>query len=215
MRPEDNLPDFHQRLLAWFAENQRTYPWRYIDNPFHLLMSELMLRRTRADQVVAVYRNFVAKYPDAVTLASADADTVATDLYSLGLAWRIPAFQQLVHTLVTEFDGIVPDDYKALTSLPGVGDYVASAICSFAFGQPIAVIDTNTVRIIGRLYGIEVHAESRRKKDVRQRIQGVMNPDEPALHNFAMLDLAALVCTPSAPACDACPLQDYCAYGRA
>ncbi|MEL6151719.1 MAG: hypothetical protein AAFR56_18975, partial [Chloroflexota bacterium] len=136
MRPEDNLPDFHQRLLAWFADHQRMYPWRSTENPFHLLMSELMLRRTRADQVVDVYNNFVEKYPDPATLAAADPDTVAADLYSLGLAWRIPAFQQLAHALVTEFDGQVPDDYRALTTLPGVGDYVASAVCSFVFGQP-------------------------------------------------------------------------------
>ncbi len=155
-----SLDLFHADLLRWDAQFRRVYPWRTTDNPFHIMMAELMLRRTQARQVVKVYKDFIAKYPDAHALAAAPAKDVARSLFSLGLAWRVPAFQQIAHTLVEQYDGSVPSSYDALISLPGVGDYVASAVSCFAFGQDVSIIDTNTVRVAGRLFGIPTHAES-------------------------------------------------------
>ena len=209
-----SLDLFHADLLRWDAQFRRVYPWRTTDNPFHIMMAELMLRRTQARQVVKVYKDFIAKYPDAHALAAAPAKDVARSLFSLGLAWRVPAFQQIAHTLVEQYDGSVPSSYDALISLPGVGDYVASAVSCFAFGQDVSIIDTNTVRVAGRLFGIPTHAESRRRKPIRNLLQALLDQEDPKSYNYAMLDLAARVCTPANPHCSMCPLLSYCVTGR-
>src|SRR6266702_7353034 len=97
-----SLDLFHADLLRWDAQFRRVYPWRTTDNPFHIMMAELMLRRTQARQVVKTYENFIAKYPDACALAMAPAEEVAHSLFSLGLAWRVPAFQQIARALVEQ-----------------------------------------------------------------------------------------------------------------
>jgi A/G-specific adenine glycosylase len=190
------------------------FPWRTTDNPFHLLIAELMLRRTHARQVVGVYTGFVVRYPDPYSLATAPTVEVETALYSLGLAWRVPAFQQLARVLVEQYNDQVPTSYDQLLTLPGVGDYVASAVATFAFNQPVAIIDTNTVRVVGRLFGIPTHAESRRSSPVRKLLQSLIDRERPRDYNYALLDLAALICTPKDPACSACPLSSLCVTGQ-
>lgn len=205
---------FHERLLAWDAKYQRIFPWRVTENPFHIMMAELMLRRTQAQQVVKVYEDFIKKYPDAHALTDAPVDKVERTLFSLGLAWRVSAFQQIARTLVEQYNGKVPTSYDALIALPGIGDYVASAVCCFAFGQSVMIVDTNTVRVAGRLFGIPTHAESRRGKPIRLILQTLLDRKDPKSYNYAMLDLAALICTPTNPKCYACPLLPYCITGQ-
>lgn len=209
------LNQFHQSLRDWDVKYRRAFPWRLTENPFHILMAELMLRRTQARQVVKIYNNFIDRYPDATGLASASAEEVAQNLFSLGLAWRVPAFQEIARSLVSQYGGEVPASYYALTALPGIGDYVASAICCFAFGQAVVIIDTNTVRVVGRLFGIKTHAESRRRKSVRGLLQALLDKEDPKSYNYAMLDLAALVCKPVKPECPTCPLLFCCFTGHA
>lgn len=209
-----SLKHFHESLRDWGTRYRRVFPWRSTENPFHIMMAELMLRRTKARQVIKIYEDFINKYPDALALAEASADQVEHSLFSLGLAWRVPAFQKIARALVERYDGLVPADYNALVALPGVGDYVASAVCCFAFGQAVMIIDTNTVRVAGRLFGIPTHAESRRRKPVRALLEALLDEEDPESYNYAMLDLAALICTPTNPNCSACPLLSYCVTGQ-
>lgn len=197
-------------LRAWGAQAGRSFPWRTTPNPFHILLAELMLRRTQARQVVGVYTPFIDRYPDAAALAAAPADEVAQALFSRGLTWRVPAFQHLARTLVAQHAGQVPADYTALVTLPGVGDYVASAVCCFAFDQPVIIADTNTVRVVGRLFGVPTHTESRRRKPVRAMLAALIDQPHPRAYNYALLELAALVCLPANPACARCPLRLHC-----
>ena len=208
------LDHFHRSLRTWDAEYRRIFPWRTTNNPFHIMMAELMLRRTQARQVVNIYNDFIMKYPDAYALATAPVDEVAHALFSLGLSWRVPAFQKIARSLVDLYDGVVPPNYDALVALPGIGDYVASAVCCFAFEQAVIIVDTNTVRVAGRLFNVLTHAESRRRKPVRTLLQVLLDRENPKQYNYAMLDLAALVCTPAKPNCVACPLLPYCVTGQ-
>ena len=208
------LHEFHSRLQSWGEEHLRVFPWRTTDNPFHILIAELMLRRTQARQVIAIYNQFVALYPDPRTLAEASPEEVSNLLFPLGLTWRVPAFQQIAQALVSRYQGQVPRDYHALLTLPGIGDYVASAVCCFAFQQPFPVIDTNTVRVAGRLFSVATHAESRRRRPIRQILKGLVDTHNPRVYNYHLLDLAALVCVPSRPHCTVCPLRSCCATGQ-
>lgn len=209
-----NLTVLRERLRDWDFQYRRVFPWRTTKNPFHLMMAELMLRRTQARQVVAIYNVFVTKYANAQALADAPEEEVRQVLFSLGLAWRVPAFQQIARRLAEERDGQVPASYEMLMALPGVGDYVASAVCCFAFRQAVPIIDTNTVRVAGRLFGIPTHAESRRRKPIRAVLERLLDREYPRKYNFAMLDLAALLCTPFNPQCARCPLVSCCVTGQ-
>src|SRR5579875_1170955 len=209
-----SLEQFHSSLRTWDIYHRRIFPWRLTSNPYYLLIAELMLRRTQAQQVIDVYNVFIGKYPDVHSLALAPKEEIARILFPLGLAWRVSAFQQLAQTLIDHYKGEVPADYDTLVTLPGVGDYVASAVCCFAFGQDLPVIDTNTVRIVGRLFGIPTHAESRRRKSVRSLLHMLLDQEHPEAYNYAMLDLAALICTPINPRCSECPLLSYCKTGQ-
>lgn len=209
-----SLATLHTNLRKWYEQNKRTFPWRETKNPYHILMAELMLRRTQAIQVVRVYEEFVSRFPDVHSLANASAEEVEQVLYPLGLAWRVSAFQQIASILVEAYDGNVPASYEELLKLPGVGDYVASAVCCFGYGQARALIDTNTVRIAGRVFGIETHAELRRRKQIRAILAAMVDSNDPATYNYSMLDLAAQVCVAGRAACERCPLVLLCKTGK-
>lgn len=205
-----NLTSLRHALLTWGRVSGRSFPWRETANPFHILIAEMMLRRTQARQVVPVYEAFIATYPDATALANASAEAVAKALYPLGLAWRVPAFHALARALVEDYAGQVPPDYSALKKLPGIGDYVAAAVCCFAFGQAVILADTNTVRVAGRIAGVPTNAESRRRKAIRQLLEQLLDPEHPRDFNLALLDLAALICLPVRPRCLQCPIAAFC-----
>ncbi|MGZ4249141.1 MAG: DNA cytosine methyltransferase [Solirubrobacteraceae bacterium] len=197
------------QLMAWHGAHRRRYPWREHERePWHALMAELCLQRTRADQVVHVYEALLRIGPTPRALLDrADALEV---MRSLGLRERSETILKVARALVDLFDGEVPDTDFELRTLPGVGDYVAQAVLCFGFGRRSVLLDTNTMRIVGRVYG---HDESRRwqlRLDLHQ-LAGASGPD--AEFNHALLDLGALVCRPSTPRCDLCPLRGRCVAG--
>jgi A/G-specific adenine glycosylase len=205
---------FQGAVRDWAIEHSRDFPWRHTIHPFHMLVAEMMLRRTRATQVVPVYERFISRYPCPARLARATESEVEEILRPLGLRWRVPAFRQAAQRIVAEFDSAVPRDRPSLLTLPGVGEYVADAIRCFSFGEAAALVDTNTVRVAGRYFGIAVNADSRRRSQVRQAVRMLIDPLAPRASNLAVLDFAATVCLPSHPACQVCPVTAYCAWYR-
>ena len=206
---------FREQLLVWGMHHGRSFPWRSTSDPYRLLIAEMMLRRTQARQVVPVYEDFLRHYPTAQALASATAKDVERLLRPLGLPWRIPAFQQMAQCIITEYRGKVPRDRAALLSLSGVGEYVADAVLCFAYNEPVALLDTNTVRVAGRYFGFPVHAESRRRAPVKRAVACLVDPHKPRASNLALLDLAATVCRPKQPRCECCPVAAGCAWRQA
>jgi A/G-specific adenine glycosylase len=133
-------------------------------------------------------------------------------LKPLGLAWRVPAFQQVAKHVVGTEGGIIPLERIELLELPGVGDYVADAVLCFAKSEPVAIVDTNTVRIAGRYLGFEFGPESRRKQAVRSAVGLLIDPKAPRESNFALLDFAASICRAERPLCVTCPVASGCAW---
>ncbi|MCC6960303.1 MAG: DNA-binding protein [Dehalococcoidia bacterium] len=208
----DEPAEFSRRILEWGAGHGRDFPWRSIFDPYRVLIAEMMLRRTRADQVGPIYERFVDRFPDARALAAAWEVEVADLLRPLGLAWRVPAFRQMARMLVEEYGGTVPRDRRALISLPGVGEYVADAVLCVAFNEPVVLMDTNTVRVAGRYFGFPVHAESRRRVPVRRAVARLVDHTSPRASNLALLDFAAMVCRAGRPLCERCPVAAGCAW---
>jgi DNA (cytosine-5)-methyltransferase 1 len=205
-------PTSNQRelLIAWHRDHFRRYPWREAGrDPWHVLMAEMCLHRTRADQVVPVFEALlrIAPTPERMVVNS---EAALDAMLSLGLRWRAENIIRVADALVRIFDGVVPDDDFELRMLPGVGDYVGQAVICFGFGRRAVLLDTNTMRIVGRIYG---HERSRRwqlRLDLHH-LAGAKGPD--AAFNYALLDLGALVCRAGTPRCELCPLREHCVTG--
>jgi A/G-specific adenine glycosylase len=170
----------------------------------------MMLRRTRADQVKPIYETLFRQYPDVEAIAKAEDTKLKQILYPLGLEWRTPAFGLVARELTQKYHCKVPQTRQELTELPGVGDYVAGAVLSVAYGKKEWIVDTNIVRVFGRYFGIRTSKEGRRDKQVIETAKTYASFKDPRNANLAILDFAALVCTPKKPDCHECPLSKRC-----
>ena len=206
---------FRKELISWGQEHFRSFPWRLTCDPYYILMAEVMLHRTQAPRVQEIYQNFIRCYPNVETLVQAACEELEINLYSLGLRWRINLIQKLASEIVRRFDGHVPQSKEDLASLPGVSDYISSAVRCFAWNLPEALIDTNTVRVVGRLYNLATRESSRRNSQFRHLIAGLVDPVEPRVYNYALLDLADTFCTKKRPPDHGhCPVMKFCLVGR-
>lgn len=206
------ISSFRGTLLRWYRKHGRSYPWRKSSTPFHVLIAEMMLQRTKADQVVPVYLKLLSKYQTARDLAEADLTDLQNILNPLGLAWRIPKFKDMAKAMVDSFNGIVPEKREELTTLPGVGDYVSGAVLSIAFQKPEWVVDSNIVRLFRRYFGIQTSSEGRRDAHVIELAKCFTSKKQPRATTLAILDFTALICTPKLPQHHLCPLRPNCAY---
>jgi DNA (cytosine-5)-methyltransferase 1 len=205
-----NENSVRQDLLAWHKDHRRTFPWRAIGlHPWHVLMAEMCLHRTRADQVAPVFEALLRLAPTPDDMVQ-NAEEALAVMRSLGLRWRAENLVAVARELVDLFDGEVPDDDLGLRMLPGVGDYVAQAVLCFGFGRRAVLLDTNTVRIVSRLNARDARRRWQLRLDLYQ-LAGTPGPD--AEFNYALLDLGALICGPSRPRCDICPLRRSCVTG--
>lgn len=199
-------------LLDWGRKNQRDFPWRRTRDPYRILLSEMLLQRTRAAQVAGLYGELVRRYPSVRDLAGADPGELRRILSPLGLHWRIPLIHETARRIVERHGGEIPADRGLLESLPGIGAYAASAVLSFAFNLPEPVLDANTVRLVGRLFGIGVTDSSRRSRRFRELAGRLVDRENPRFFNYSFLDLASTVCRSGKPDCGVCPLSEVCYY---
>lgn len=209
--PSDSLTG---ELVRWFERHGRDYPWRRTEDPFQVLCAELMLQRTRADQVAPVFQDFCQRFESPAEVTDAGQETVDAIFDKLGLRWRAEYFWELQGVLIDDHEGQVPQDLDTLLDLPGVGRYAATATRVFAFGKRETVIDANVLRVFGRWYGIDFPDHARRSPRVA-RWANEHAPDsapEARGFNWALIDLGAQVCTPQKPRCAACPVERGCWY---
>ena len=203
---------FRRKIIFWFKKNGRVYLWRKEKDPFKVLVAEMMLRRTKADQVAPIYEQFCREFPDVETLARANQEAVEKILHPLGLKWRVPAFSMMAREVVEKYHSRVPDNREELTSLPGVGEYVVGAVLSIAYGKNEWVVDSNIVRIFKRYFGIETSKEGRRDKHVIEVAKIYAKGKDPGRATMGILDITALICRPGKPLCERCPLREHCHY---
>jgi A/G-specific adenine glycosylase len=187
-------------LLRWYAGAARPLPWRATRDPYALLVSEVMLQQTQVARVLARYEAWLARFPDAAALAAAPAADVLRAWSGLGYNRRALALQAAARVVAR--DGWPAD----LRALPGVGDYTAAAVASFAWDRPVAAVDTNVRRVIGRWDG----APARPPRRLAARAQELLPAGRAATWNQAMMELGATVCTARAPRCGSCPVAPWC-----
>jgi A/G-specific adenine glycosylase len=196
------LATFTEPLLAWYARRRRDLPWRRTRDPYRLLVSEVMLQQTQAARVADRYESFLVRFPGAAALAAATPAEVLSAWSGLGYNRRALALQQAAR--VVSRDGW-PRDSAGLRRLPGVGPYTAAAVASFAWGEPVAAIDTNVRRVVER-----VDRRRHAPAALARRTARILPADRAADFNQAMIELGATVCTARAPACPRCPVAGTC-----
>jgi A/G-specific adenine glycosylase len=199
-----------RRVLAWFRERGRDFPWRQTNDPYCVLIAELLLQRTRADLVEPLYHRFISTYPTAEALSTADPIHTEDLLRPLGFLHRSRRLPALGKALVQRHHGRVPRSKAALLTLPGVGDYVANAVLTVAFRQRTPLVEPNIIRLLSRVFGRR-SARARPRDDTE--LWGFVHELLPRRHarefSLGLVDLGALVCR-RRPRCFECPLRRRC-----
>jgi len=206
---------FRTSLLSWYRAQGRRLPWRETDDPYHILVSEVMLQQTQVDRVLPKYHEWLGKYPSLEALADADEDDVSQTWRPLGYNIRPKRLQSIAREAVARFGGRLPDDEDTLRSFKGIGPYTAGAVLSFAFRKRAAILDTNVARVLFRIFvgdgdpashAMQRHLWTLSREVLPRRHADVFD------FNQALMDFGALQCPARKPQCGTCPLQRLCRY---
>ncbi|MFP5040415.1 A/G-specific adenine glycosylase [Parasediminibacterium sp. JCM 36343] len=200
-------------LMGWHSlHNTRQMPWKGEKDPYKIWLSEIILQQTRVEQGLAYYEKFVSLYPTIQNLAAAKDEVVFKLWEGLGYYNRCKNLLATARYITDELGGLFPSEYKDIVALKGIGPYTAAAIASFAFNKPYAVLDGNVFRVLSRLFAIDSPIDSTiGKHQFATLAQEVLDKEQPALYNQAIMDFGATVCKPVNPQCHACYLQNACA----
>lgn len=198
-------------LIDWYKENKRALPWRDTDDPYIIWISEIILQQTRVNQGLDYFIRFTQRFPDVKSLAEADEEEILKYWQGLGYYSRARNLHAAAKSIMTDFGGNFPREYKEVLSLKGVGEYTAAAIVSFAWNQPYPVVDGNVFRVLSRLFAIDEPIDSGKGKKLFTQLAGsIIDKEHAGLHNQAIMEFGALHCTPATPQCMFCPLIDKC-----
>jgi A/G-specific adenine glycosylase len=208
--------EFARRLIGWYASHARPLPWRGSGDPYAIWVSEIMLQQTRVETVTAYFLRWMERFPDIQTLAAASQQDVLSAWEGLGYYSRARNLQRAAQLVIERYGGRLPAGVEALRRLPGVGRYTAGAIASIAFGLDEPALDGNIRRVMARVFDVDLPASSPQGERRLWELAGEHLPAGKAGdYNQALMDLGATVCTPRAPACTQCPLQELClAFAR-
>jgi A/G-specific adenine glycosylase len=204
---------FIQPLLEWFYRYGRQFPWR--DNastPYSKIIAEILLQRTHAEMVSKQFIPFLSRFGNWEELANAKDDEIADFLKPLGIWKRKTISLKNLSLIMMERYEIFPSTREELEKLPGVGQYIASSILLFIFNQPEALLDVNMARVLERYFGPRQLADIRYDPYLQKLAKEVVNNPDPVSTNYAILDLAALICTNRNPECIKCPLNKECLF---
>jgi A/G-specific adenine glycosylase len=203
---------FRRDLTVWGRANQRSFPWRETDDPFRILVAEVLLQRSRGKTVAKVYEKFFARWPDAASLARARVDTIEKVIRPLGLNRRAGSIKEMAAVV----SGLreVPSTLDGLLALPGVGPYAAGATLAVAFGKRAPVVDGVTARVYRRYFGLDPAIPASSDSELWRVVAEASPARNNREWNWAVLDLASSVCLPRIPRCHECPLTAHCRWSQ-
>ncbi len=215
--PKGSLPtppqrrQFRTRLLSWYGRHGRDLPWRRTDDPYHILVSEMMLQQTQVDRVLPKYHEWLGKYPSLHALAEAPIEEVLESWRPLGYNIRPRRLRDIARESVARFGGELPSDEQTLLSFKGIGAYTAGAIRSFAFGERAAILDTNVARVLFRVFVGRGDPKSHATTKHLWTVSEALVPRKRFFDfNQALMDFGATLCTARKPKCLVCPLSKLC-----
>ena len=196
-------------ILDWYDINKRNLPWRLTKDPYKIWLSEVMLQQTQVSTVIPYYENWIRKFPTVDSVAKVNIDETLKMWEGLGYYKRCRNFHSAAKIIVSKHNGMVPNSYNILLSLPGVGNYVASAILSIAFNKKFAAIDTNLNRVISRILGIKKLTKWNKNR-INKYATLLVGHQRPGDINQALMDIGSQLCTTKKALCSSCPNQNIC-----
>lgn len=203
--------DFTHQLLNWYKKHKRSLPWRSTTNPYYIWLSEIILQQTRIEQGLPYYEAFTTKFPTLKDLATADEDAVLKLWQGLGYYSRARNLHFTAQYIYNELNGVFPKSYAEIIKLKGIGPYTAAAIASFAYKEPVAVVDGNVFRVLSRFFGIYDDIAVTKTRAVFQNLANeLISTKHPDLFNHAIMDFGATVCLPANPKCNNCIFNENC-----
>lgn len=206
-----DINNFQQDLISWFEAEQRDLPWRKDKDPYKVWVSEIMLQQTRVDTVIPYFYRFIEQFPTIKALAEAEEDKVLKAWEGLGYYSRARNLQSAVKEVYEKYGGKVPNTQNEISSLKGVGPYTAGAILSIAYGLPEPAVDGNVMRVLSRILSIwEDIAKDSTRKIFEEAVRKLISHENPSYFNQALMELGALICTPTSPSCLLCPVREHC-----
>jgi A/G-specific adenine glycosylase len=204
-------PEITSRLLSWYRQNARKLPWRETKDPYAIWVSEVMLQQTRVETVIPYYTKFLDQFPTVNALAAASEDDILKVWEGLGYYRRAKLLHKAAGEVVNQFDSQLPADPKILSSLPGIGEYMAGSLASIAFDLPVPAVDGNVIRVVTRMLAWGEEATTpKSKKMISEWVRKQFPQGQAGDFTQALMELGALVCLPRAPRCSKCPLVDDC-----
>lgn len=211
MQTHLNLMSFSRILIDWYTKNKRELPWRNTTNPYHIWLSEIILQQTRVNQGLPYYESFTSKFQTVNDLANASEDEVLKLWQGLGYYSRARNLHTTAKFINANLNGIFPKQYDEIIKLKGIGPYTAAAIASFAYKEPVAVVDGNVFRVISRYFGIFDDISTTKTRTVFQNLANeLICKNDPDLFNQAIMDFGATQCTPKNPDCLNCIFEENC-----
>jgi A/G-specific adenine glycosylase len=206
-----NIEQFQRDLISWFDSEKRDLPWREDSDPYKIWVSEIMLQQTRVDTVIPYFNNFVQQFPTIEALAEAEEDKVLKAWEGLGYYSRVRNLHAAVKEVKENYQSQVPKDPAEISKLKGVGPYTTGAILSIAYGIPEPAVDGNVMRVMSRILTIwDDIAKPKSRKLFESVIRDIISKSDPSSFNQALMELGALICTPTSPSCLLCPVRDHC-----
>lgn len=213
-----HIDSLHRALYRWYEQYHRVLPWRETDDPYKIWLSEIILQQTRVVQGMEYYLRFTERFPDVATLAAAEEDEVLRYWQGLGYYSRARNLHKAAKMIVAQGWLPFPTSFEQIRQLPGVGDYTAGAIASFAYNRPYPAMDGNVYRVVARLYDCDIAFDTNAgKKHFHHLIDNLLDQQNARLFNSSIMEFGALYCTPSLtllgseePSCPRCPLAAFC-----
>ncbi|MFZ4375042.1 MAG: A/G-specific adenine glycosylase [Saprospiraceae bacterium] len=202
---------FQDLLKEWHLQLDRPLPWVNEKDPYKIWISEIILQQTRVVQGLPYYVRFLYTFPNVTALANAPETEVLKCWEGLGYYSRARNLHWSAKYIVNELNGVFPEQYDEILKLKGVGPYAAAAIASFAFSLPYAVLDGNVHRVISRIFSVSADiTTSNGRKTIQDIADKLLDRENPAGFNQAIMDFGATVCLPASPLCDQCVFADHC-----
>jgi A/G-specific adenine glycosylase len=203
--------DFSAQLIIWYLKNKRDLPWRNTSNPYFIWLSEIILQQTRVDQGLSYYHKFIKRHPTISSLANSNEEDVLKLWQGLGYYSRARNLHFTAKYINHNHKGKFPNTYKEILALKGIGEYTAAAISSFAYQLPYPVIDGNVYRVLSRIFGVKTAIDtSAGKKVFKELANELIDKNNAATYNQAIMEFGAVQCKPKKPNCEVCPFLLEC-----
>ena len=205
------IRNFQFTLLRWYRRHGRALPWRQTRDPYAILVSEFMLQQTQVAAVIPYYNEWLRRFPDFAALAQAPESDILHAWQGLGYYARARNLHAVAKTVQHRHGGRFPRNLTAISELPGIGRYTANAVATFAFDQPVPIVETNTARVLARLF--DFHSPIDRaagREELWERARTLVPRYSARIYNSALVDLGALICSPRQPKCRICPVKKFC-----